>query len=257
MGCLYKLTSPSGKSYIGISSKTMDARWHKHVEHAMGKRDAGALYNALRKYGPENFIREQLVECDDWETLCQMEIEAIQTHNTFSPSGYNITFGGEGTLGPISDEARVRVSIAQKKRFQRPEERERLFQCGEKGRQAHREKHKANRIDGRAPWEHQLYVKRTRQGSLEHREKLSIAVKSAMARPEIKEKLVACAKSRAASPEWRKKISIAKTGKKVGPCSEERKARISAARKREWQDPVIRERRLMALAKAREAIKKP
>lgn len=65
MGCLYKLTSPSGKSYIGISSKGLDARWAKHVEHALGKRTAGALYAALRKYGPGTFTREVLAESND------------------------------------------------------------------------------------------------------------------------------------------------------------------------------------------------
>jgi hypothetical protein len=54
---------------------------------------------------------------------------------------------------------------------------------------------------------------------------------------------------------WRSKISASKIGKKVGPCSDERKAKIAEARKREWADPVIRERRLAALAMARAAKK--
>src|SRR5262249_28878353 len=82
MGCLYKLTSPSGKSYIGITIKTFEERWAKHIEHAMGKRANGALYAALRKYGPDAFRHEVLAECDDWSRLCKMEIQAIKEHGT-------------------------------------------------------------------------------------------------------------------------------------------------------------------------------
>lgn len=224
MGVLYKLTAPNGKAYIGISSKGLEARWAKHVEHAMGKRSAGALYTALRKYGVDNFRREVLAEDADWTTLCEMERVAIRDHGTRAPGGYNVTDGGEGVVGPRSAEVRALISAAQTKRFQRPGERERLAEAGAKGaavRQAKRAQHA--------------------------KERHSAAVKAALARPEIRTKI----ERRAADPEWRAKISRSKTGRKVGPQSAEHRKAISDARKREWADPVMRAKRLAALARAR------
>jgi predicted GIY-YIG superfamily endonuclease len=31
MGCLYRLRFPNGKAYIGISAKTVEARWKSHA----------------------------------------------------------------------------------------------------------------------------------------------------------------------------------------------------------------------------------
>src|SRR5882672_9026408 len=228
MGCLYKLQSPSGKCYIGITAKTLDKRWAKHVEHALGKRDSGALYAALRKYGPDSFFRGVLVESDDWEKLCQLEKDAILIHESFSPGGYNLTTGGEGTVGPRSEKARLAVSIAQKKRFSRPEEIAKLVKIGLAA--------SAKRWAGHVPAPPK---KRSRVSREEH----SRRTREGMHRPEVAAK---CAAYHAIpkSAHTRAKISASKTGMKLPPCSEQRKRLISEARKREWQDPVIRERRL-------------
>lgn len=249
MGCLYKLTSPSGKSYIGISHYGLEKRWAKHVEHALGKRDAGALYGALRKYGTDAFIKEVLAEEDDWDKLCQMEIEAIKSYNTMSPNGYNITAGGEGTVGrKISDQERKNISIAQKKRFQDPEQRRKSIENLAKGREIRKAKCDKIRIEKKIARE--LYLK-----SPEYKIKHSEATKKAMANPEIKAKMSALAKARFENPEYKQKMSKINLGRKNGPCSDERKRKISEARKREWADPVIRERRLNARKQAKELAK--
>lgn len=248
MGALYKLTSPSGKSYIGITIKTMDARWGKHVEHALGKRDNGALYAALRKYGPESFTRELLAECDDWGELCQMEIAAIREHKTFAPNGYNLTTGGEGIPGPRSEETKRRISVAQKKRYQRPEERERLRQAGIKGNQS--ENAVAVREAKKA-----AAAKRRADRRLSKKER-SARIREGMAVPEVRQKMLAAAKARTADPEWRKRISKSKKGAKMPPRSPEWRAMIAEMRRKEWADPEMRAKRLAILAAAREAKKK-
>ena len=106
MGCLYQLTSPSGKAYIGITKKTASLRFAKHVEHALGKRENGVLYSALRKYQPENFKIETLVMANDWLYLNELEAKVIAAFGTRHPAGYNMTDGGGGTQGPISEKAR-------------------------------------------------------------------------------------------------------------------------------------------------------
>lgn len=94
---LYRLTSPSGKSYIGICRTTAERRFRGHVREAKsGKR---ALCAAIRKYGPETFTVQTLTIVNDWEYLCDLEVKAIQLFNTCAPSGYNLTKGGDGTLG--------------------------------------------------------------------------------------------------------------------------------------------------------------
>ena len=54
MGFLYKATSPSGKSYIGITSKSVPERWKQHA-YAASRGRRGLLCSAIRKYGPEAF----------------------------------------------------------------------------------------------------------------------------------------------------------------------------------------------------------
>lgn len=287
MGCLYAITAPNGKKYIGISVKTAASRWAKHCEHAAGKRP-GALYAAIRKYGAESFVVAMMLVADDWDYLCDMERRAIAAFGTFAPGGYNMTYGGEGTVGPRDEETRRRISVAQKKRFERPEERakaaEHLRQGASKiDRAKHAETMRSPVMRARlsaaairqfsdpeqraAARERTLEIHRARpelreehtarmalwRSDPDNKEAHRVAVREAMNRPETKKKLRAEAQRRAADPEWRAKVSASKTGKTTGPCSDERKQRIAAARRREWQDPVIRVRRLAALAKAREA----
>jgi hypothetical protein len=253
MGCLYQLTSPSGKRYIGISSKTAADRFLKHTEHALGKRQNGVLYSALRKYKPENFDIKTLVIANDWQYLCDLEVKVIEAFGTKHPFGYNMTNGGEGVVGPKGPGFSEKVSIAQKKRYERPEERERLRKAAEKAHATNAARHAAKRVNGKAPWQIRKFEAASRPGSPEQKAKSSASIKAAMAIPEIAAKVKACALVRAADPNWRAKVSASKRGKKIGPCSDERKAKISAARRKEWQDPIIRQRRLMSFSKARAA----
>lgn len=246
MGVLYRLTSLSGKAYIGISSKDLDSRWAKHVEHACGKRTAGALYAALRKYGPETFTREVLAEHDDWDTLRQMEIDAIRTHGTLAPRGYNITQGGEGTRNRLSPEARANIGRAQKARFARPEERARLLAWSTMGRQKVSDAAAVRREAKRA--ERAAY-----KASVEFKALHSASVRRSMATPATRAKVLACAAARSASPHWRARVSASKRGAKIKPCSDEHRGNIAEAQRRKWADPVAKAHRLAANATARQA----
>lgn len=53
----------------------------------------------MRKHGFDNFSVEFLAEGNDWNHLCELEIEAIKKYNTFIGPGYNVTRGGDGTDG--------------------------------------------------------------------------------------------------------------------------------------------------------------
>lgn len=89
MGLIYKLTSPSGKSYIGQTTRSFERRLQEHCQ------DNGCkiLHAAINKYGIEEFLKEILVECDDSE-LDIYECQYIKELNTLEPNGYNIRSGG-------------------------------------------------------------------------------------------------------------------------------------------------------------------
>lgn len=54
MGCLYKIDFVSGKSYIGITRRTADARFAEHVSKA--PKAANSLGRAIVKYGTHSCI---------------------------------------------------------------------------------------------------------------------------------------------------------------------------------------------------------
>jgi hypothetical protein len=94
MGCLYQLTSPSGKSYIGITTKTAEERFELHVKHERdGRRNA--IHAAIKKYGACTFKVKTLLIANDLEYLRLMERRAIKVFNTMAPHGYNLSMGGE------------------------------------------------------------------------------------------------------------------------------------------------------------------
>nr|DAT29003.1 MAG TPA: intron associated endonuclease [Caudoviricetes sp.] len=55
------------------------------------------LYNAMNKYGIENFVVEELIECpnDELDSYEKMYIEKLQT---YGHNGYNATKGGDGSI---------------------------------------------------------------------------------------------------------------------------------------------------------------
>lgn len=117
MGCMYMIESPSGKQYIGITSKSVQARWRMHKTHALRSAE-GALQKAIQKYGADNMSVKVLVLADSYEYLKELEVKAIVAFNTKVPNGYNMTDGGDGVLGIIvTDEGRRRRSSAQLKSF--------------------------------------------------------------------------------------------------------------------------------------------
>ena len=113
MGCLYQLTFQSGKSYIGITSKTLKRRLIVHKSHARTGRNM-PLHKAIRKY--DHFDSKMLVIADDWKYLCDLEKKAILAFDTVTPNGYNVSLGGEGVIGvPRSDDTRRKISERTKK----------------------------------------------------------------------------------------------------------------------------------------------
>lgn len=98
MGYIYCITNLiNGKQYIGKTTYSVTKRFQEHCRDSKRERcEKRPLYNAMNKYGIENFIVEELCECDN-EELSSYEIQYIEKYNTYS-KGYNATKGGDGSI---------------------------------------------------------------------------------------------------------------------------------------------------------------
>ena len=97
---IYKATNVlNNKSYIGQTTTTFNNRISGHKHRALYENDNNKFYNAIRKYGWENFIWEIVEESSDWtqEQLNQKEQYYIKLYNTID-EGYNILKGGNCSL---------------------------------------------------------------------------------------------------------------------------------------------------------------
>jgi hypothetical protein len=118
---LYLITSPTGKQYVGITTRSVNRRMTGHKTAArLGS--PYPLHAAIRKYGFESMRVETLHPSRDIEELRALEVSAVAERNTFAPFGYNLTAGGEGTTGHIvSDEHRAAIAARLCEKWKDPE----------------------------------------------------------------------------------------------------------------------------------------
>lgn len=91
------------KVYIGITVTSLASRFLAHKAAASnGEGKQRGLYNAMRKYGSENFsIRLLRNDAKSIQELLDQEVDAIESYNAKS-NGYNTAYGGSiGTSHPI------------------------------------------------------------------------------------------------------------------------------------------------------------
>lgn len=93
MGFIYKITNQTNHhAYVGQTIRTIDEGWGEHKRHISHLPNL-ALSQALIKYGTDNFIIEQIEECNN-EIINEREEYWINFFNTFLGDGYNMTTGG-------------------------------------------------------------------------------------------------------------------------------------------------------------------
>jgi group I intron endonuclease len=87
------------KVYIGCTTQSPKKRWRQHKTMAKyGHDNCPYLYNAMRKYGIDNFKFYPIAKAKNKEQLFLMERAFISLYNThFEDGGYNIEFGGTGS----------------------------------------------------------------------------------------------------------------------------------------------------------------
>jgi len=103
-GCVYKATSPSGKSYIGVTKNFYNRK--KSHKHSARSGSHWFAY-AIKKYGWENIQWEILYQSDSIDDLLEKERLFIAQYDTFH-HGYNMNEGGVGLLN-ISREMKIKT----------------------------------------------------------------------------------------------------------------------------------------------------
>jgi group I intron endonuclease len=136
-GIIYKLTSPSGKSYIGQTTKTLDERFEQHSK----SKACVLIHRAIQKYGLEN-IKKEIIAFADVNYLDDIETYYIVEFNTLCPNGYNIRTGGaKGSRHCAESREKMRQSKLGennhnygKPRTEEPKKQRKKYQKKNKGR---------------------------------------------------------------------------------------------------------------------------
>ena len=84
------------KKYVGVT-KHIKTRVHEHIRYSVNEYKVSMyLHKAIRKYGLQNFTIKILRECENYNTLNDLECEFIKKHKSNNPKfGYNLTSGGK------------------------------------------------------------------------------------------------------------------------------------------------------------------
>lgn len=197
------------KYYIGKSHCPKN-RWRDHKK-AAEKGFKNAIYNAIRKYGIENFEFSILHKCRTEKRAFLLEMFYIRIKNTLTPNGYNMTTGGEGVSGGIlRTEHRLKISHALKGKKKPPFSIE----------------HRSNISKAR------IGIKRGPRNQ-EIRNKISAAQKGrTYSEKTIENMRIGQQNRRPFSLEHRRKIRVSNTGKKRSERSKENMRKAAKNRKR-------------------------
>ena len=102
---VYKHVSPSGKQYIGITKQDVEKRW----SNGEGYKHCSYFYNAIQKYGWDNFEHIILYTNLSREKACEIEKSLIEELDLLNPEkGYNLKTGGR--YGILTEESKKKIS---------------------------------------------------------------------------------------------------------------------------------------------------
>lgn len=98
MAHIYVITNKkNNRQYVGKTINSIKERFREHInESHLPRASHRPLYDAMNKYGIDNFSIEELEECDI-DIVDEREKYWINKLNTYH-NGYNATFGGDGKI---------------------------------------------------------------------------------------------------------------------------------------------------------------
>jgi group I intron endonuclease len=164
---IYKITNLINKKvYIGKTERgNPRKRWSEHLKKLKSNVHVNKhLLSSYKKYGPDAFKFEVLLEINSLQELNEEEMRLIKKYKSYnSEFGYNKTFGGDG--GRPTEETRLKLSEVSK---------------GRKLTREHIEKIRKSRIGSNLPPGvkkklSEFWTGVSRPKSIEHRNKLKQA----------------------------------------------------------------------------------
>lgn len=243
---IYKIRNCiNGKVYVGQSINIKD-RFSKH-KYAAKKNLSYPLYNAIKKYGKENF---EFVLIEEIENVSGLDLRELYWINYYKSTdrnyGYNIRTDCRTNKGKKhSDDTKRKISKASKKMWENPEIRDYLSKC-RKGRKCS-EKERINiskRMLGHSVSE-KTKKKISEKAIIRNanplfKEKCSDIQKKVWSLPENKKIRSDAAKVRWADANFKEKMIKKLTGRKIKVGLEKRSEIV----KNLWKDPIYREKML-------------
>jgi group I intron endonuclease len=103
---IYKITSPTGKTYIGQSTN-IDWRWEQYNKYPASFKGQRRLYNSITKHGVDNHIFEIVEECEV-EQLDEREIYWGHHFNVLGENGLTLKLGNGRQI--VSQETKQKMS---------------------------------------------------------------------------------------------------------------------------------------------------
>lgn len=101
-----------GKVYVGITSRSLRARWNEHLYESRRGRSRMTVAWAIAKHGAENFRIEAVCCALSWADICATEQTLIAQYGCTAPLGYNLRRGGEGAYGHVPTPDAIERSAA-------------------------------------------------------------------------------------------------------------------------------------------------
>jgi group I intron endonuclease len=231
--CYCVTNTRNGKRYIGITSQGIGKRWalHKYWARHPNKGGCFALSRAIAKYGAASFNIEAIACASDYGALLDLERVLIAQERTHirSGHGYNLTLGGQGSLGWVPSEAtRQAISARAKGRVMPPR--------SEAYRAAVSARHKGKDMSP----ETRARISESKTGkpqnvTPEGRARQRAAIAGRVKSESEREKLRVAATGRTRSEAARQKIRAARAVQPVPPKTKEGCAKLSAQKLAYWE----------------------
>ena len=226
----YMITNTqNGKSYVGITTRTVSRRWY---EHCFATNSCGQLLNkAINKYGKDAFIIETIASAKTLKDLKEVEKQLIDQNQTKVPHGYNLTDGGDGLFGyKFTEEAKKRNGDAKR---------------GTKASEETKKKMKESHLGEKNHFYGKKHTEETKRKNAEAH-KGSIGYWFGKSKnEEVKQKISMALKNKPSwnkglkmSEETRKNMSEAQKGKVT---SEETRLKLSLATKKVWEQRKLKQ----------------
>jgi len=119
VGSIYSIQSPSGKYYVGQTTRDPNLRFREHLRDSS---NCKVLKDAISHHGKNN-MKLKILEKVEVESLDEREVYWISKLNSLAPNGYNQTSGGESRK-QLSETARNNMKSGKRAAFMKRTGRE-------------------------------------------------------------------------------------------------------------------------------------